>query len=103
MRQLVLFNFSLTPQHISRFCGLRFSGTGCVLLKIPSTLTPRVSDFVFAFVSASQPITQTTRSKLDSAVRELVAYRSTSAAERDDVASAAHFLELCCRVLLGAI
>ena len=55
------------------------------------------------FRVGSQPITQTTRSKLDSVVRELVAYRSTSAAERDDVASAAHFLELCCRVLLGAI
>ena len=103
MRQLVLFNFSLTPQHISRFCGLRFSGTGCVSLKSHRHCDSKSFRLRLRVRVGSQPITQSTRSKLDSVVRELVTCRSTSAAERDDVASAAHFLELCCRVPLDAI
>ena len=56
-----------------------------------NTLTPPVPEFVFCRRVGSQPI-HTSTFELYSVASELVEYRSTSAAERDDVASVAHLV-----------
>ena len=97
-------HFSFTQQygHISRSCGLRFSGIRSVLLTthqhFDSTsfrlrLRPRVR---------SQLLHATRTLKLNAVASELVEYRSTSAAERNDVGST-NMIDLCSPVPLGAI
>ena len=93
MRQLVLFFFRFTRQyrHISRSCGLRFSGIRGVLLKNHQHFDSTSFRLRLRPCVGSQPTHTTSMLKLDSVASELVEYRSTSAARRDNVDSVAHF------------